>query len=105
MRYLGHQILLACEIFNTYKILFFWLVGLTLLAGPLTDPNHDKSKSYSGNDNVSNRVDIGNGIDISDGIAIRDKVDNEVSKADRLPPPIQTGQKVKVVVIIIICVT
>lgn len=53
--------------------IFFKLLGLNPLVGLFTDFNHTKSKSYSRNNNVSNRLNIG------------DSIDNEVPWVDGLP--------------------
>lgn len=50
--------------------------------------------SYNGNDNVNHEIDIGDGVKIGDG------EDDEVFWVDRLPQPIKTGIKIKVVIII-----
>ena len=78
------------------KSIFFWLVGLSLLVGPLIDLNCTKSKSHSENSNISNGVDIGN------------RVDNKISWKDGLSLLILVNLripiilKVKIVVIITI---
>lgn len=58
--------------------IFFWLARLNPLVGPPTDLNYTKSKSYSRNNNLSNRIDINKGEDISN------RINNKVLQTDRL---------------------
>lgn len=57
-----------------------------------TNPSYINSKSYSGNNDVSNRVDISDGMDIDNrvsidnGMDIGNRIDGEVFWADELPP-------------------
>lgn len=80
------------------ELIFFWLLGRSLLIELSTNPNCTKSESYSGNSNISNGVDISNEVNINDGINISDEVDigdrvdignevnDEIPWADGLPP-------------------
>lgn len=67
------MVLLACKISNICKICILLTRGLSLLTGPLTNPNCTEIKSHNENDNIKN------------GINISDKIDEEISWIDRLP--------------------
>lgn len=60
--------------------IFFWLIRLISLIGPLTNLNLIKNKSYNENDNICKRVDIDSKVDRSNG------VNNEVFWIDKLSP-------------------